>query len=170
MTAALACGEGGTSPGPGPGIAVRSRTPASRLEVGDTVRLELEVRGANGAVVERPVVAFRSLTPDIAVIGDGPVIHALRPGRATIELSVTGPAPAVQRTLVDTTELDIERILMASVRIDAPGAALIAGDTLRLRASAVTARGASFAGATFTWSSRTPDVASVSRDGVLQML
>ena len=130
------------------------------VDVGDRFTMAASARDATGAPLPGTRVTFSSSDPNVASIDarTGEVV-ALMPGhvefsaaadraRSTIQLTVALPAPS-------------------TIKIGAPTSPLHPGDEVQLSAGVSDKSGAGMSGRQVEWSSSSPNIASVSNDGVL---
>lgn len=127
--------------------------------LGDTAAVVATVTDARGATLAGATLRWRSSDSTVATVDSGGTIVARAPGRATIEArvrEVTASAAVLVRQLPVTIEIPGD-----SVR------RLADGDTLRLAARVLDARGHAIRGAEPGWESTDPRLVSVDSLGVL---
>ena len=162
----LGCGSedtAGPAPAPPPEPARPSSvsitlTTAVLSAFGDTVRLQAEVRDQNGRAMAGAAVTWASGDASIATVDASGLVTAAGGGTATI----TATAGSASGTAMVTVAQQVSAVAVA------PGAeALVAGDTLRLTATATDANGHPVAGAEFSWASSDSAVAAVDSTGLV---
>jgi len=158
----LSCGDGGVEPAPPPPVPTTvtvSPGSASLTALGETARLAAEVRDQNGQVMAGASVAWTSSDASVAAVDAAGVVTAVANGSAT----VTATAGSASGTAAVTVAQ-----MVSSVAVSPPSATLGAlGDTLRLSAEALDAKGGAIADAVFTWTSGEPSVAAVDALGLV---
>jgi alpha-tubulin suppressor-like RCC1 family protein len=123
--------------------------------LGDTVRLHATAVDAGNNPAP---VAWQSLDPGIATVSSTGLVTSLANGRARIVASSGAKA--------DTAIVKVQQVI-ASV-VANPGAVTVAaGNSQPVTATASDARGQTVAGATFSWLSLNPAIATVSGTGVI---
>ena len=132
---------------------------ATLTALGDTLRLTVEARDANGHAVAGLSAVWSSGAPDVAVVGSTGLLTARSNGTATVTATADDVSGSATVTVAQT---------VAAVDI-APGSATLTalGDTLRLTAEVSDANGHAVVGVPAVWSSGAPDVAAVGSNGLL---
>jgi uncharacterized protein YjdB len=148
-------------------IVVVSRAPASVViqpgsstltALSDTVHLTAVARDASGNILTGRTVTWSSSAPGTAAISSAGVATAVANGVASISAKIDGVAGTATLTVAQR---------VASVAVAPPSVALPLGDSARLSASAVDAKGFPVAGAKIAWGSSNTIVAPVSTTGVV---
>ncbi len=159
-----ACGgdDGGIAPQPPdpPRATVVGVTPATAelTALGATTQLAAEVRDQNGQVMGGASVTWSSGTPAVAGVDASGLVTAASEGTATI----TATAGSVSGTATVTVAQQA-----SSVEVSSAADTMVAGDTLRLTASATDANGHAVAGAVFEWATSDTAVAVVDHAGLV---
>jgi len=161
----LACGDddGRTGPDPDPEEPVAtslSITPAgaSLAVIGDTVRLDAEVRDQKGDAITSVTVSWSTLDPAVATVDNDGLVTAAAVGTARIAAS-TGE-------LADTAVVSVERA-PAGIAIEPTALHLAQGDTVRLSAVILDASGVAIEDAVVVWSGEVGTIASVDPTGLV---
>ena len=167
MIAVLSCGEDTTAPLPPPPPPEPSRpaslaiTPSTlRLEaLGDTARLVAEVRDQRGRVITGASVSWESGDPSVATVDAAGLVTAT--GNGTV--SITASAEAASDTAAVTVNQVVGTLDVSpdSLRLEA------LGDTARLVAEVRDQRGRVITGASVSWESGDPSVATVDAAGLV---
>ena len=131
--------------------------PAEALEVGDCVVLEATARTEAGSRAENARIRWESSNDDVVVVDAAGVITAKAVGTATITASAGQVRRTVDVTVVAPRAATIEIDFPAEVRCGTR--ATLSGRALDRHGSPLDVR--------ITWSSKNPNVAAVSDDGVL---
>ena len=97
---ACACSDEPTGP-PGPFAVSVAAPPAQPLAVGDTLRLEAEVRDRWGGAFVGVGVAWSSSDAGVASVGPSGVVAAVGPGTATITAATGGASGSVRLSVAD---------------------------------------------------------------------
>lgn len=132
------------------------------LTVGEAGQIVATPRDAQGAVVPDVPITWTSSQPNVATVSSTGEVRALAAGSATVTASGAGKSASVAVT--------VARAPVATVTVDPTTLALRVGATGQLTASARSADGATVGGATISWSSSAPAVATVSATGVVTAL
>lgn len=163
LSAALAaCGGSDAPSGPPPVTSVTFATPADTLLVGQSQRLRVMLRDANGRTVSNAAVTWNSSNGFVASVDT----LGVAAGRNVGETEIT----AVANGRFATLRLVVRPVPVASVAFEAPPATMIRGGTAQLRVVTRDSVGAALAGRTVTYSSSAPAVASVSASGLVTAL
>ena len=97
---AFACADEPTGPPASFSVSVAA-PPASSFTVGDTLRLEAEIRDHRGGALRGAVVAWSSSDARVVSVGPGGVVTAVSPGTATITAASGGALGTVQLSVAD---------------------------------------------------------------------
>ncbi len=127
--------------------------------LGDTVRLQAEVRDQNGRAMAGAAIAWASSDPSVATVNSSGLVTAASNG--------TGSVTAISGTLSAEASLSVMQTA-SIVAVSPPADTLVAGDTLRLSAAAFDANGHTLAGLKFEWSSSDPSVVRVDDSGLVR--
>lgn len=136
-------------------------TPESATLVpGESVQLHGSARAADGALVDASL-AWSGGDPAIATVSSSGRVSAVAPGQTQISATAGGKTG---RAVIDVRSAVIP---VASVTVEPASASLEVGSTRQLTATAHAASGAVISGRPVTWSSSSPDKASVSATGLV---
>ncbi len=162
----FACGrDDGMGPDPDPGpdpeppvaTSIEVRPAAAALAaIGDTVRLQAEVRDQHGDVMANAAPARSSLDAAVATVSAMGRVQAVGEGAARIVAAAGG--------LADTALITVAQVA-AAVEVSPLAVSLARGDTLA--ASVRDSNGVPIAGAPVAWSSADEAVATVEGTGVV---
>ena len=132
------------------------------VALGDTVRLVAEAQDANGHLIDGVAFSWASNEPSVAPVDISGLVTAVGNGRANV-IAQAGAASARVAILVKQRVVEV---------IVSPSAdTLVAfGDTVRLVAEARDANGHVVEGATFSWASSDPRVATVDTSGLVSVV
>jgi hypothetical protein len=149
------------SVGPGPLARVVVAPETVTLNaVGDTVMLEASGEDQHGNTVTT-AISWSSSAPNVASVLGGRVISQ---SAGTAVITATGNG------LAGTANVVVTQVL-AGLRVTPVDPVLVLGDTLRLSAGAVDARGSSIdTTVAVTWESSAPTVATINQNGVVTAL
>lgn len=138
---------------------------------GDTVRLAAAVLDSALVPVASPLLTWMSRTPSVAVVGTTGLVTAVASGTSWIVAQATDGAPTAIDSALVTVSIAPPPAEADSVDVtpNAPPALTAIGATVALSAAAFRT-GAALPGATFTWSSSAPSVATVSTTGLVTAL
>ena len=100
FASAFACADGPTGP-PGSFAVSVAAPPTQPFTVGDTLRLEAEVRDHRGAALSGPVVTWSSSDSRVASVSLGGVVTAVAAGTATITAASGSASGTVQLSVAD---------------------------------------------------------------------
>ncbi|HEX7050968.1 MAG TPA: Ig-like domain-containing protein [Longimicrobiales bacterium] len=167
----LACGaDEGSGPDPDPdpdpvppvatSLEIAPDT-ATLTAIGDTVRLEAEVRDQDGEVMTDAAVTWSSLDAGVATVSGTGLATAAAEGAARIVAAAGETA--------DTAVLTVEQ-MPAALEVSPDSATLVPGDTLRLTAAVTDSNGVAVEGAAVTWSSADEAVVVVDSAGRVDAL
>ncbi|MGI8547056.1 MAG: Ig-like domain-containing protein [Gemmatimonadaceae bacterium] len=154
-----------TAPAAVPVASVAVNPSTGNIVVGGTLMLSATTRDASGATISGRSVAWSTTAPQIATVSSSGVVTAISPGNVTItagsegkigsaSITVQAPAPPAPAPV-------------ASVAVSPSSGTIAVGGTLALSATVRDASGNTLSGRTVTWSSSTPQVATVSSSGVV---
>lgn len=158
---AMACGDDTTEPPPDPprAAAITVSPAASEFAaLGATAQLSAEVRDQNGQVMSGATVTWASSSAAVATVDVAGLVTAVANGSA----SITASAGAVSGSAGVTVAQEATAVLVSP-----PADTVPVGDTVRLAASIQDALGHAVGGATLTWSSGDPTVATVDELGLV---
>ena len=166
LALAAACGDGTTEPPPPPPpeaarpttITVSPAT-AELTALGANVRLSAEVHDQNRQTMTGPAVTWASGNTLIATVDASGLVTAVSNGTATIT-ATTGSASSTARIVVEQA--------VAAVDVSPNSLALPLGDTARLSATALDARGHEVSDVSFEWTSSDAAVATVEESGLVR--
>ena len=157
-----ACGDGGTEPPPPepPRPTTVTVTPAAAelTSLDATVQLAADVRDQNTQVMAGAVVTWSSGDAGIGSVDPTGLVTAVANGTATI----TATAGSASGTATVTVTQ-----MVSTVAVTPSVDTLVAGDTLRLSASAMDANGHPVAETEFSWASADTQVATVDASGLV---
>lgn len=163
----VACGGGGSdgSPtGPPAPEAVASVTvnslPAT-IAVGATVQLTATVTGASGNALSGRAISWSSSSPSVASISEAGLVTAFAAGTATITATSEGKSGSAATTTI---------VVVATVTLTPASGSLYVGEAGAFVVTLKDAAGNVVTGRTVTWTSSTPNVATVAANGVLSPL
>ena len=142
---------------PAPTTVAVSPDTVSLMALGDTVRLAAEVFDQIGRPLPGAAVAWSSGDTLVATVDPAGLVTAASNGTATIT-ATSGSASGTATVTV--------RQSVATVAVAPDSAALLVGDTVRLSATVLDARGGEVAGAEVAWSSGDTLVATVNSGGL----
>jgi len=129
------------------------------LAIGDTSVVAVTVTDRRGAVLMGALVNWRSDDTTVAVVDTSGLIVARGPGNARVTAQVRDLSATTRITVIQRPD----RMVIASDSV----VRVLEGDTLRLRARAVDARGHALRGRTPRWQSGDSNVALVDTAGLL---
>ena len=132
---------------------------ADTVALGDTLRLEAEAFDANGNAVAGAVFVWSSSDPSVAPVDAFGLVTGAAEGAATITATSGEAAGEALVTVMQAAD---------SVVVSPASATLAVGETRRLAARKIDPDGRVVPGATFTWSSSDPSVASVDAVGLVR--
>ena len=168
LALASSCGDGDapTAPPPPPEPArpttvTVSPVTAELTALGATVQLAAEVRDQNARVMADVTVTWSSSETSVVTASASGLVTAVANGTATI----TATAGSASGSATVTVAQQVSAIAFAPV-----ADTVLAGDTLRLVASATDANGHPVAGAEFSWASSDSAVAAVDSTGLVTAL
>ena len=130
---------------------------AGPVLVGDTVRLVAETQDANGHAVAGSEFSWASSDTTVATVDASGLVTGLAAGEAEVTATSSGTTGGVE----------VAVRAAGAVSVSPSREAIALGDTLRLVAVALDENGQPLAGASFTWSSSRPEVASVDPMGLV---
>ena len=157
----VACGDVATVPPPdAPRATTITVTPATAelAALGATVQLSAQVQDQNGQAMASATVTWASSAAAVATVSASGLVTAIGNGTATIT-ATSGSATGTARIVVEQA--------VAAVRVSPGSLALPVGDTARLSAMALDARGNEVPDAPFEWSSSDATVATVEESGLV---
>lgn len=141
-------------------VATVTLTPdTTRLEVGQSVALDMRSRDARGTDVAPARVQWISDDPEVASVSSVGVVIARQPG--TTRIRVVADAVEGQATVT------VAPAAVARVTLDRSALQLVVADTAALAADARSATGESLRGRPVEWTTDDPTIASVSGTGVV---
>ncbi len=144
-------------PAPVPTTVTVSPTSADLVAVGETVQLTATVKDQNGNTMTDVAVTWSSSARAIATVDGVGLVTAAGNGRATISAKVemaSGDAAVTVEQVPAAVTLAPDSLAFSAL-----------GDTAELTATVTDANGHVIEGASVTWSSGDPAVASVGQDG-----
>ncbi len=129
------------------------------LTVGRTETLTASARDAEGNLLAGRAVTWRSSAPAVATVSATGEVSALSIGSAVITATIGGVDGTAPATITAPT--------VTSISIQPSTPTVVAGTTTQLTATARDAGNNPLTGYSFTWTSSTPEVATVSQAGVV---
>jgi uncharacterized protein YjdB len=158
LVLAAACGGDSSTSPPDPEVVERvTVSPASAtVEVAATVQLSVEVVGDRGSVLTGRTVTWSS-SSGAATVSSAGLVSGVEPGSAVITATVEGVS--------GTATISVVPPPVASVTVEPASDTVVVGETVTLTATPRAAGGAPVEGASVSWSSRDPDIATVDADG-----
>lgn len=151
-----------TAPAAVPVASVAVTPSSGTLAVGGSVSLSATTRDASGATLSGRNVAWSSSAPQVATVSSSGVVTAVAAGTATISASSEGRTGSASITVQAPAAAPV-----ASVSVTPGTGTITVQGTLNLSATTRDASGSILSGRTVTWSSNTPQVATVSQTGVV---
>jgi uncharacterized protein YjdB len=144
-------------------VASVSVSPSSRsLQTGDSFQLSATLRNADGAVVSGPSVTWSTTDPAVASVSATGLVEALTSGSANISASAGGAigwaSVSVSASAADSSADPV----VTSIVLSPTSASLPVGGTTQLAATPTDAAGQPVVGATVSWASSDPRIATVS--------
>ena len=161
VAATLSCGDGATQPPPdSPRPTTVTVTPPSAelTSIGATVRLTAEVRDQTGQTMAGATIAWATSDSSVAAVDGSGLVTAAGNGSATI----TAESGTASGSAAVTVAQEV-----AEVAVTPAVDTVVAGDTLRLAASAEDANGHAVEGASFAWVSGDTAVARIDDAGLV---
>jgi hypothetical protein len=160
VLALVGAGCSGGSSEPDPVVASVEVTPnsASR-KVGETVQLGAAVKDASGTLLSGQSVTWTSSANNIASVSASGLVTAAALGSATITASAGAKSGTATITVIPEP--------IASIAVTPVDDTLLAGETVQLAVTMRDAGGAIVTDRQVTWSSTSPNVASVSNSGLV---
>ncbi|MDX2122723.1 MAG: Ig-like domain-containing protein [Gemmatimonadota bacterium] len=143
---------------PAPVAAVRVAPAETEVRVGDTVSLAATLTDKAGAALTGRAIAWRSADEKLAAVSAAGIVTGLAAGAARIVASAEGKQAEANIRVLPAA--------VASVNVVAPEP-LIAGGKLTLVAQVKDARGKAIGDREVKWSSSSPAIAIVTRDGTV---
>ena len=131
---------------------------ASLAALGDTLRLTADALDANGRAVQGAEFSWESSEEATATVDASGLVTAVASGSATIT-AISGSASGSARVTVAQE--------VGTVAVTPDTATVVAGDTLRLAATATDANGQVVTGVEFAWASGDTAVAEVDSTGLV---
>ncbi|MEO8140961.1 MAG: Ig-like domain-containing protein, partial [Gemmatimonadota bacterium] len=144
------------TPPPVAAVAIAPATP--NVSVGETVTLEVTLTDRHGKKLAGREVRWHSAAEQIATVSNRGVVTGLTEGTAEISASSEEKQAA--------TKVRVTAAPVASVTVPEPKP-IVAGDTNQLQATIKDARGTALSGRAVKWTSSSPGLATVTRDGHL---
>lgn len=132
---------------------------AAFASLGDTLRFRAALTDASGNAVTGQPVAWASLDTAVAGVDAAGLVRARGNGLGRVVASAGGRA--------DTATVRVSQVV-AGLSVSPLGVGIPKGDTLRVRATAVDARGNPAPAAALEWSSSDPGVATVDGNGLIR--
>lgn len=146
-------------------IASVTVTPTSAsLAIGGTTSLGAAALNAAGQVISGKTFAWSTSAASVATVSAAGVVTGVSAGFATITATSSGKSANAAVTVTTAGSGDT---VVANIVIQPASTSLVVATTAALGAVARNAAGQILGGKTFTWSSATPSVASVSSTGVV---
>jgi uncharacterized protein YjdB len=138
-------------------------TPAEpTITVGQTLQLDVTVRGPNNQALTGRSVVWSSGAPTVAPVNATGAVQALAPGTAIIFANVEG--------IVGTATVTVRQVAVGSVVVTPTTATAVVGGSAQFSASVRDASGAELTGRLVGWSSSDEAVAVVSSTGRVSAL
>ncbi|MGH7646112.1 MAG: Ig-like domain-containing protein, partial [Gemmatimonadales bacterium] len=144
---------------PAPVASVAVSPTAIALEVGDTLRANVQARDARGGVLSGRPVTWSSSSPRVATVSADGAVVGVAGGQATITARVEGQAGSAMAT--------VSAVPVALVTVSPATATLVGEGSVQLDVTLRDARNAVLEGRAITWSSSNPATATVSRQGLV---
>ncbi|MGH7693829.1 MAG: Ig-like domain-containing protein [Gemmatimonadaceae bacterium] len=139
-------------------------TPSSAsLPIGASTTLGASARNAAGQVLSGKVFTWSSSATSVATVSASGIVTAVAAGSANITATTDGKSASATVT-VTTAGADT---VIANIVMQPASTSVVVGATAALGAVARNSAGQILGGKTFTWSSATPNVASVSSAGIV---
>jgi uncharacterized protein YjdB len=129
------------------------------IVVGQTTQLTADVRDVNGAPIIGRVLAWSSSDVSVASVTSQGVVSAIAPGTAIISAAVDGRTASVT--------VNVSPRPASSVIVSPGQVTIFAAQTLQLSALVIDDRGQVLTGRTVSYSSSSPQTATVSESGVV---
>lgn len=152
-------GEAHIAVTPAPVASVDVTPAASKLAIGDTVRLTATPRDGNGAPLGGRAVSWSSSDPALATVDNAGLVRAFAAGNVTITATVGG-VPGTATVEIATP--------VARIDVTPPNAQVAPGGTVQLTTTARDASGAAIPGVAIAWSTSASGVATVDNAGVVR--
>jgi len=126
--------------------------------LGDTVRLQADVRDQLGRPITGAATTWASSDPSVAMVDSAGLVRAVGNGKATVTARAGAGSTAAEVTVTQ---------LVASVAVTPSSERVAVGLTLQLSAEAFDAGGSAVLNATFSWRSSDETVATVDSTGLV---
>jgi uncharacterized protein YjdB len=143
--------------GPAPVSSVSVSPSTKTLTAGTSTQLSVSVTDVNGATVSSPTVTWNTSDAQVAGVTSNGTVTTAKAGTATITATSDGVS--------GSADITVQPGAVASVSVVPKVATLQKGQTVQLTATAVDKFGNAITTATFTWSSNSGRVATVSSTG-----
>ncbi len=153
---AVACGDSTTDPDPEVVDRVQVSPATSTIEIGATVQLNITVTGDRGSTLTGRTANWSS-SSGAATVSSGGFVTGVSVGQATITATVSGVA--------GTAVVNVIPPPVASVDVQPSTQTIFVGDAVQVAATPRAQSGAEVTGATVTWTSQQPGVATVDNTG-----
>ncbi|HEV8364355.1 MAG TPA: Ig-like domain-containing protein [Gemmatimonadaceae bacterium] len=139
-------------------------TPATAsLPIGGSTTLGASALNAAGELISGKVFTWTTSTPAIATVSSSGVVTGVAAGSATISAATAGKSASA---VISVTTAGADTVI-ANIVLQPASTSVVVGTTAALGAVARNLAGQILGGKTFTWSSATPNIASVSATGVV---
>jgi uncharacterized protein YjdB len=135
---------------------------APNVVVGQTMQLDIAVKGPSGQEITGRPVVWSSGAANVASVSASGVITGVAPGTAVIFASVEG--------IVGTATVTVRQVAVGSVVVTPPTSNVVVGGSVQLAASVRDASGAVLTGRLVGWSSSDDATAVVSSTGLVSTL
>ena len=143
-----------------PATAVNVSFPSTSLSVGSQMQATATPVDAAGQPLTGKTIAWQSANPSIATVTNTGMVKGIAVGSTNISAIVDG---IIKSTKIDVTTQNATSIVMVTT---APSVAV--GQQSQLDADVLDQNGGQITGATITWSSSNPSIATVSSTGMLK--
>lgn len=146
---------------PPPVASVTVAPSTASLVIGGSATLSAILRSASGATLSGRTITWSTSAPNVATVSSG-IVTAIGAGTATITATSEGKNGTAAATVTP--------VPVASVTVNPATASVGVGQTVTLSAIAKDASGNVLSGRAITWSSSTPNVATVDINGVVNAM
>jgi uncharacterized protein YjdB/alpha-tubulin suppressor-like RCC1 family protein len=134
--------------------------PPERIQAGENVQLNVEIKDQRGSVLAGRPVAWTSSNPAVAQVSPAGLLTARGEGTATITASSEGKSTTLSLTVAPVT--------VAAVSVTPSRSSIEVEGTVQLTAQARDGRGNALAERSIEWSSNNSAVATVGADGTVK--
>ncbi|HET9986317.1 MAG TPA: Ig-like domain-containing protein [Longimicrobiales bacterium] len=156
-TQPIGCGSSSSPPPTTTISSVSVKPDSAAVAVGSTVTLNATVTDGSGSSVGG--ATWTSLSSGIATVSSTGVVKGMAQGRAGIVAAAGGKA--------DTAFVSVTQQTASKVTVSPKTASIATGATVQLSATVYDATGTAMSGATKTWTSVSPSIATVSSSGLV---